>query len=229
MKVYWQQENNFGDKLTPYILKNLFGVDCRFSRSPRRVFGVGSILSYAKDRDVIWGSGLISRYHLPQGINLEVLALRGPLTRIELESIGVPNIKEVIYGDPALLLPRIYFPDTKKIYKVGYIPHYTDYDFVKSYYDLDELNGVAKVIDVRDPIETVINEALSCDYIISSSLHGLIIADAYGIPNKRAIYNNKLVGGDFKFEDYKQSKKLINLDRLVEVFKLYQLKLNEEK
>jgi pyruvyltransferase len=46
---------------------------------------------------------------------------------------------------------------------------------------------------------------LECEKIISSSLHGLIISDAYGIPNARVNVSNKLFGGDFKFIDYYKS------------------------
>lgn len=226
MKVYWQQENNFGDKLTPYILEKLFNVDCEFSREGGKLLGVGSILHHATSGDVIWGSGLISARHLPQDLDIRVLAVRGPVTAMVLERIGVPNMKNVVYGDPALLLPRIYNPEIKKVYDYGYIPHYTDYDLVKAHYSYMERAGKAKVIDVRDDIETIIDQILSCRSIYSSSLHGLIVADAYRIPNKRVIYKGELVGKDFKFDDYERSKRLVNLDKLVEVFKLKLLNEN---
>lgn len=43
MKVYWQQENNVGDKLTPFILKRLFNVDCEFSTGEGKLLAIGSI------------------------------------------------------------------------------------------------------------------------------------------------------------------------------------------
>ena len=41
-----------------------------------------------------------------------------------------------------------------------------------------------------------------CEMIASSSLHGLIVADALGIPNWRVSFARELKGGDFKFRDY---------------------------
>ena len=77
------------------------------------------------------------------------------------------------------------------------------------------------MIDPRLPIEQFVDELVSCEMIFSSSLHGLIIADAYNIPNRRVIFGNKLIGGDFKFNDYEESKKAIDLEELIKVFKNY--------
>ena len=53
-----------------------------------------------------------------------------------------------------------------------------------------------------EEVYNIINQIKECEIIISSSLHGLILADAYEKPSLRFNYSNKLVGGDFKFEDY---------------------------
>ena len=33
-------------------------------------------------------------------------------------------------------------------------------------------------------------------------MHGLILAEAYGIPTCRVVFSEKILGGDFKFYDY---------------------------
>lgn len=50
-------------------------------------------------------------------------------------------------------------------------------------------------------VEKTINEICSCRFIYSSSLHGLIVSHAYGIP---ALWfeHTRLTGDRFKFYDY---------------------------
>ena len=225
MKVYWQQENNVGDKLTPFILKRVFNIDCEFSKGKGKLLAIGSILSHAEDGDYIWGSGLISPKHLPKSQNLNILALRGPLTRKHLENYGVEIENKIVYGDPALLLRLIYSPEKLEKTKEGIVPHYTDLKWAKKAFKKRVERGEVKIIDPRLPIEEFINELVSCEYIFSSSLHGLIIADAYNIPNERVIFGNKLIGGDFKFNDYEASKDYINLNDLIESFKISRHKI----
>lgn len=220
MKVYWQQENNVGDKLTPFILKKVFNIDSEFSKARGKLLGIGSILSHADEGDYVWGSGLISPKHLPKSRDLNILALRGPLTRKYLEDYGVRINKNIPYGDPALLLPRVYFPEKLERVKEGIVPHYTDLNWAKKAFKDRVAKGEVRIIDPRLPIEKFVNELFSCEYIFSSSLHGLIIADAYNIPNKRVVFGNKLIGGNFKFEDYEASKKDIKLNDLIESLKI---------
>ena len=63
-------------------------------------------------------------------------------------------------------------------------------------------NQGVKIIDICAGEKEFINELLEVENVISSSLHGLIMADAYGIPNARVNISNKLIGGHFKFKDY---------------------------
>jgi hypothetical protein len=63
------------------------------------------------------------------------------------------------------------------------------------------------MIDPRNYIETVVNDIYSCENIITSSLHGLVVADSYGINNgcfksretNLAIHHMQ---DSFKFKDY---------------------------
>jgi pyruvyltransferase len=105
-----------------------------------------------------------------------------------------------VYGDPALLLPEVYNPKIEKKYKIGLIPHWQTkklekYDVLKNEnVVLINFHNYKKWTDVIDLI-------LSCKYIVSESLHGLIIAEAYNIPNLwiDIDLNHKY---DIKFHDF---------------------------
>lgn len=48
-----------------------------------------------------------------------------------------------------------------------------------------------------------IDQILSCEMILSSSLHGIIVADAYGVPNLWCKFTDyEAPGKGFKFKDY---------------------------
>ena len=208
MRAYWQQENNFGDKLTPYLVKKLVGRDCILKKTPGKLLGVGSILHWAMEGDTIWGSGLISPRHLPKSNKLNVLALRGPMTADILSKLGV-DTKNCIYGDPGLLLSRVYKPRVSIEYPIGIVPHYVDVEIAKKEYPNCHL------IDVTLPIEKFIDEINKCGRILSSSLHGLVTADSYGIPNDRMVLSNNLMGGNFKFLDYYLGKNRFKAEQMI--------------
>ena len=52
------------------------------------------------------------------------------------------------------------------------------------------------------PYKEVIDEILKCNKIVSSSLHGIVLAEAYGIPAKWEKYSDDVLGNGFKFRDY---------------------------
>ena len=43
---------------------------------------------------------------------------------------------------------------------------------------------------------------MACEEIVTSTLHGLICAEAYGIPVTWVKYSDKICGGQLKFQDY---------------------------
>lgn len=166
---------------------------------------IGSILQwYVNKRTVVWGTGLreIKNIILPQSI----LAVRGPLTRQELlkQGISCPEI----YGDPALLFPIYYQPNVSKKYKVGIICHFTELNQLKDKYLLDDCHYHFINIRQYGYWQNFINEVCMCETILSSSLHGCIIADAYRVPNLWCQFTDYIAEEKgFKFRDYYLSTK----------------------
>lgn len=199
--------SNLGDDLNFYILKSLtrkplFNLPSILCKNRENILMIGSIIESLADKNsIIWGSGAM--YGGEKTLSKKpkkVLAVRGPLTREYLLSQGI-DCPEV-YGDPALLLPRIYDPQPTKKYKLGVIPHNVDFESEL----LSELKDDPEVKIIRlkgyEDWHKVIDEICECEFVISSSLHGLIISDAYGIPNLWIKLSDKVLGGDFKYFDY---------------------------
>lgn len=174
----------------------------RFIRKKKHYLIIGSIIpQFSKPDSIIWGSGVgESNYKLQNKPN-KVLAVRGPLTRQYLLDKGV-DCPEV-YGDPALLFPRFYKSHKRPKYKIGFIPHFIDQDS-RFFNFLNDFGNDVKFIDVTNYGEwnDFIDNICECEFIISSSLHGLIIADAYNIPNIWGEFTHVMGDNGFKFRDY---------------------------
>ena len=197
---------NFGDALNTPLVEYLSGKEVLPSKNISRflfnIFSfknyavIGSILQWIKNDSEVWGAGFITaneRVIVP----LKVHAVRGPRTRqIYLNNnIHWPEI----YGDPALLFPLIYNPNKKKKYKFGVIPHY--YDYKNPWIELMSKRDDVVIIDlmVRKDYKKVIDQMLECEKILSSSLHGVIISDAYKLPNRQIQLSDKVIGSEFNF------------------------------
>lgn len=203
IRLFWfKNTQNFGDSLNPILLRTLTGKPVKwvkFYTPEPHYISIGSILETATKDTVVWGSGFISEekhcFEKPQ----KICAVRGPKSREILINDGIECPE--IYGDPALLLPKIYSPVIQKKYKLGIIPHFIDKD--NAWLQSIKQNSDVKFIDIQNPnIFEVIDEILSCEKIASSSLHGIIVADAYHIPSLWIEFSDKVMGKGFKFLDY---------------------------
>lgn len=216
---FWDGSPNWGDSLNPYLIGNL--MDCKILIADRifnflnkeAVLGVGSILSGDVGNYVIWGSGFLSEKSTIVNKPRHVLAVRGHLTANKLRKLDI-KVPE-IYGDPALLFPRIFYPVVTKKFKLGIIPHFKENDLPLIGSIKQKFGEDICIIDMRAGIEEVAEMVLSCEIILSSSLHGLILAEAYGIPTGRVVMSNHLIGGDFKFNDYYSGVGISNHSKLV--------------
>jgi pyruvyltransferase len=241
---YDEHRSNLGDILSPVIAsivssKKVKRVSKRQTRKKEHYFMIGSILQRCTRHSTIWGSGFISADSVCAEIPAKVLAVRGPLTRDKLLSMNIPCPE--VYGDPALLLPEIHTkPNKQAQFELGIIPHYLDKkeDWLKQEFLKDRR---IKIIDIQNKnAEQAIDEILDCQKIISSSLHGLIIPDAYGIPSLWIEFSKPLEGSGFKFQDYFASVNRLqekpvaiehynSLESILDVFKPYQITIDLKK
>lgn len=198
---------NWGDKLNPWLAEKISGKKVVHRADVYPVTGkpvhywIGSHLGSAcgDPNAIVWGAGFISADIPITGKPREIHAVRGWLSneRLAKEGITPPGV----VGDAALLLPRFHQPDTSLERKpLGIIPHCFEWDepFFRAAREWDDV----RVIDICGGIEEVTDQIVACDRIVSSSLHGIICADAYGVPSLWLHASDKPVGDGFKFRDY---------------------------
>jgi hypothetical protein len=212
--VFWWSPNredgleNYGDILNYYLVSKLSNkkiihledtTENEYNKYLSHYFVVGSILQFVNSNSRVWGSGIISSNEDVE--NCKVFAVRGPRTRKRLLELNI-KIPEV-YGDPAILVPNLIKENTIKKYELGIIPHYVDFEYVENIFRNDNNIKVIKLLTSN--IEETTKEITLCKKIISSSLHGVVVPQAYNIPSLWVKFSDKLHGDDVKFFDYFES------------------------
>lgn len=221
---------NFGDELGPYIIQKLSGKEIYQIPIPRSsiklilayikavfykyhginiyksvlktlflngkyIISVGSIIGWGSGKRIVWGSGILfANEKVDDGT---FLAVRGKYTQDRLKELGYKYPE--VFGDPALLLPLVYPVTLTKKYKLGLVPHHTQFEHFAHF---EDKFGI-KVINLIGDVESILDDFASCETIISSSLHGVIVAHAYKIPALWYEYPKiKWHGENIKFLDY---------------------------
>lgn len=182
---YWDESHNLGDTLSPVVVNHM--LDLKGIKPETRVNGkkhlyaVGSVLTAGIQDATVWGSGILNAsllYRLEKR-KLDIRAVRGPITRAMLLDYGydVPEI----YGDPAILMPEVYTPSQiVKKSKFGLITH-KDYDNSKAMERLESDSDILGLNICTDDYKGFLDNLCSVETVISSSLHGIILAESYGI------------------------------------------------
>jgi len=201
----WKKNKyNWGDDINPILIEKISSktvIPYQFSWFKHQHYlCIGSIIQWYSDKNaIIWGSGLLYPTTLIKHPK-KVLAVRGPLTRECLLKCGIACPE--VYGDPALLFPYFYMPNIQKQYKLGIICHVSELKKLDKTLFNNE-NCIFINVKEYNRWTDFIDQILSCEMILSSSLHGIIISDAYSIPNLWCQFTNyKAEHEGFKFRDY---------------------------
>lgn len=200
--LYFNKVKNVGDLVSVYIVERITGRSTyRVSTTAfRHLTAVGSTLGASSSSSYIWGSGSIDGKAPARKIDPnKIFALRGKRTLALVEGF-VGRKVNVPLGDPAVLMPHFYDKSVSCDFEIGIVPHFEEFKLI-SLLASHKYDSV-RVIDVRQDPEVFIDQMRSCKKIISSSLHGLILANAYEIPSMWFSATNFLIGGEWKFLDY---------------------------
>lgn len=200
---------NLGDALSPVIVSALSGLPTayhRFESNTERLACVGTIgHKFVGGTVHYWGTGFNPArgrrdkpglYEVPPGTTLKIHALRGPGSAHRLKKLGIDV--PAIYGDPVWFLPSIFPAATEKRYELGVVVHISELQEARAYADVrssirryripPSMEGRVRFFNtfVRpnsiEAIANLIDAITACKCIVSTSLHGLVIAETYGIP-----------------------------------------------
>lgn len=193
---WWDEDPNFGDRLTEWLLPKYGIMVMHRPAFMAAASGVGSIIEHlpADWSGSVLGSGMMfdRRLSMP---NARFYAVRGGLTR---DNLGLPDATPL--GDLGLLVARHVKPRGTR-WDVGIVPHYRHKGSAELRAIAERGGPRVKVIDVLRHPQSVALSVASCEVILSTSLHGLVTADSFGIPAAWAMLPG-LEGGDYKFRDH---------------------------
>ena len=222
LKLYYVDIKNMGDQLNPMIMRDVFGYEterCSYLTGELSAIGSGldqfmlhggmaerlrQRLCGARFPTVyIWGTGFIdsgTRSASFYRADMRFCAVRGELSRARAEKLLGRKL-DIPTGDGGILASELIPEQIEKKYDVGVVPHVCDLG-EPLIGELRARFGKSAVIDVREEPYGVLRRIAECRTILSSSLHGLVAADSFGIPNRHVLISDKPKGDGFKYDDY---------------------------
>lgn len=182
--MYWSRRDdatgteteNFGDLIGPLVVERLAPATVAVEAPP--LVTVGSVLHLAPEGSVVWGSGINGKARQqisPHGPTWDIRSVRGPFTRAMLRSHGMECPE--VYGDPALLLPELWPELGENVTRGGggvvVIPNLNE---------TEPYLGDPRLCTPLQGLEPIVAAILGADLVVGSSLHAIVLADAYGVP-----------------------------------------------
>jgi hypothetical protein len=200
---YFLRIPNIGDLINPLIVSAITGEQTvHASGDAPHLLAIGSVMAGATPQSCVWGTGVM---HPVIGVGSpnasRIYAVRGKLSHEALRQASIA-IGDVPLGDPGFLARMIFDVERSPMpkYRLGVVPHYVD----RANQFFRRLLSDPDVIDlnVHKGPEVFLRQMADCSAVISSSLHGLIFAEALGIPNLWVKASDEVSGGAFKFDDW---------------------------
>lgn len=212
---YWLQgeaKQNLGDSIAELFIQRL-NRGYRVSAGAYRLLGsciddwqIGEDLAGLAegDRVAYWGCGLREERAIAPALMSRciILGVRGPLTRTLL---GLPE--DTVLGDPALILPLLH-ASAARTDTTGHsicIPHFNDLRDDAALLDLAGTERIVRPVvePGLDSLLKVIDRIATARFVLSASLHGAIVAAAYGRPF--AFWDNGHLDLPLKWRDFAAS------------------------
>lgn len=233
IKLYYAKLANMGDLLNDLVIRRCFGCEverCSFLDGQMSAIGShlamytyhGTILMKVQQlingirspRVFVWGTGFIN-YDDCKGRffkrEMEFCAVRGELTRQNLERMTGKRL-DIPTGDAGILADMLLDEVPEKLYDLGVIPHICDLKDL-AVEALAQKYENAVIINVKDDPIAVVRQIAQCRHVLSSSLHGLIVADSFHVPNMHIVFDERLKGDGYKFDDYYSAYHVAHVQR----------------
>lgn len=198
---------NFGDDLNEWMWDQLIPGFREYGNKEDVVIGLGSILhenrlSKYEGRISILGSGFNGGQILKSNTRerCRFYSVRGPLTRDALKlDARIPLL------DPGSVIPDIYKAAEEQHGKILFIPHHKNTLENATRFNLEAavaeagLEFLSPAIDSKKVLEKISGSSL----VVTESLHGAIIADAYRVPWVPVKFGPRFT--PFKWHDWSRS------------------------
>lgn len=200
--VYWHVSENYGDALTPWLVRAISGKEATFC-DPRATQEVpllvtGSILGPDIRRGLVWGAGAAFEKDLdpstlaPPSDTFRILATRGPLSAAKAREAGHET---EVFADPGFLVPFFHKPSSLAS-RVGILTSWVSHDEARSHFARR-----MPVMSALGSVDIILANLCSWEVVVTDCLHGVVTAIAYGKPVVWTEFANKILGDGFKFRD----------------------------
>lgn len=211
INLYYIHETNAGDIFAKFFVEKLINAKIIHTgpgnEIHKNVFQItGSIISDCTKESIILGTGIILKNRHIKDFK-KCYIIRGKCTLEKIKECKPEfNTDQILLGDPGLLLS--YFvenKDTEKKYKYGILLHYMDKSRMKQYFsDKCLFSPDVLIINIlNSDLIDLANKILSCEKIITSSLHGIIFSHSMEIPVSWISLKTSLLPKDtIKYIDY---------------------------